>query len=787
MTTKVYIANNKLDLFEDENIELVSSVLDISDISKNTTDYTKSFTVPASKNNNKTFKHYYDADIDNSFDARIKIEGRIELDGTPFKVGKFRLQKVSVKKGKPSSYTINFFGNITDIAKTLNKDKLRGLDLSTYDHVYTSANVLIGLTSSLSSGAIVYNPLVKKDYFYNADSADNTQTETTANIALGGGDDTGIVWSDLRPSIKLIKIIEAIEADYSLEFSRDFFGTSEFQNLFMWCNPDGEKDLGAYSQRIDWDGGSSVWMNHTTDEGIYTTSYPTASTPVGYRFEVDITPDAGFENVEYTIKMFNNDEEWAKTIFLFVASYVIFPSEGDASFNNTVYFTVETTEPFEFTAELTQTEINGVFGPIAQTEVTTATTNTISGEVVIAENMPDLEIIEFLKGLFSMFKLVIVPEDDGTFYVDTLASFYSKGTLYDITKYIDFDSYDVDRGTLLNEISFKFEEPTTIGNIQFEKNAGNFYGDDEIQFKDDNDVLLDGDSLEVTVPFEQVQYERLIDVNSSEATNIQYGAIIDESLEPVSPKAHIFYNINQSLGYKLVGFQNDLGLKESIGANINIPSHTYPIELNNYATIFRDEFSTWDGVKIQNNLYSNHWSDYVLNIFNIKKREFKFKAILPLRILSKLDLNEILQIKTNYYRIDKFSHNLLTGETTFNLVNSFDNTINNFSSSDQNIVTDYVAKTETAIVTDLQNSTYVKVDTGDGVGWATVTDSGNILSFSFNENSVTTSPRSMTVRTTQTATGKTIDILLTQTSTTITFDSDLVTFDSDLITFDSGY
>ncbi len=213
-----------------------------------------------------------------------------------------------------------------------------------------------------------------------------------------------------------------------------------------------------------------------------------------------------------------------------------------------------------------------------------------------------------------MFKLVVIPNKDGTFYIDTLSSYYSKGVLHDITEYIDFESYDVDRGTLLNVINFKFEEPVTIGNIQFEKGAGHFYGDEEEEFTDDNDVLLDGEALEVSVPFEQIQYDRLKDQSDLVRTNFQYGAIVDESVEPVSPKGHIHYVINQPVGSKRIGFQDDTSTKVDIGGSINLPAHTYPMELQSYATIFRDEFSTWDQTKITKNLYSNHWNDYVLNI-----------------------------------------------------------------------------------------------------------------------------------------------------------------------------
>jgi hypothetical protein len=43
--------------------------------------------------------------------------------------------------------------------------------------------------------------------------------------------------------------------------------------------------------------------------------------------------------------------------------------------------------------------------------------------------------------------------------------------------------------------------------------------------------------------------------------------------------------------------------------------------------------------------------------------------------MTKLKLNDVLKIKEDYYRIDNYNLNLLTGETRLNLINSFDNTI----------------------------------------------------------------------------------------------------------------
>jgi len=46
----------QVELFDDESVQLTQSIQDIRDIEKVFTDYTKTFDVPASKNNNK-IKH----------------------------------------------------------------------------------------------------------------------------------------------------------------------------------------------------------------------------------------------------------------------------------------------------------------------------------------------------------------------------------------------------------------------------------------------------------------------------------------------------------------------------------------------------------------------------------------------------------------------------------------------------------------------------------------------------------------------------------------------------------
>ena len=99
----LYINGDLIDQYADESVEIVSSVLDVQDITKNTGDYSKSFTVPTSKRNNRVFKHWYNATIDGGFDARTRVNGTIDIDGVPFRSGKWLLRGVKMVKGVADS------------------------------------------------------------------------------------------------------------------------------------------------------------------------------------------------------------------------------------------------------------------------------------------------------------------------------------------------------------------------------------------------------------------------------------------------------------------------------------------------------------------------------------------------------------------------------------------------------------------------------------------------------------------------------------------------------------
>lgn len=726
MILRIYIENQLLDLFDDENIELNSSVANTEDISKVNTDYTRTFTVPASDNNNKLFKHYYNADIDNTFDARVKKNARIEFEGMPFRTGKMRLEKVAVKNGRPSAYTINFWGNLVNLKTLLKDDLLNILDLSAYDHNYNYSAVASGLTAGLFDRDIIYTLLSqRRQFMYSSDPSDDTNTDKLVNIAYNG-ENRGIIWSDLKPSIRLLCLIEAIEAKYGITFSRDFFGRHEFKEQYIWLN--NTEGANYTEQLIDWTSGSATdfGLNLTTNQWVVTAPYSGALELVKYRLE--ITPQPGYETIPYKIIVKKGTDVFT-TIDATGHFTTEFLTPPDPPF--VITFHVSAAATFEYEADLLMRAIF-TFGHTDR--AAHANANIITDKFDVALSLPKLKTIDFLKGLFNAFKLVAIPDNLGNVYVNNIDDYYSEGTIHDITKWVDSEKYDVERGKIFQTINFAFQEPTTLLNMQFKTNTGAAYGDELLQLADEDGVPLDGEELEITLPFEQVVYERLTDINANGYTNIQYGLILDDKLEPANPKALIFYNNRISVEGSPISLMDQAGETNEVRSVINTPGHSLGFDNPQFSLLWGVEFSTWNGSAITNTLYLNYWNSYISSIFNIKKRNFKFKAILPTWLLTKMALNDILFIKERYYRINDFTVNLTTRETTLNLMNTFETRFNEFAPSQSRVFLTSIPQTYGVYVTNGATMNIAKEDTGYGTGWATVTQDGYNINITVTDN-----------------------------------------------------
>lgn len=164
------------EMFGDENVTITSKIQDVRDVGAVFTDYSQSFSLPASKTNNKIFKHWYNYNIDDGFDTRIKVDALIEIDHLPFRRGKIALRNVKMKDNQPSSYSVVFFGNTVRLKDLMGDDELKDLPyLDNYNHNYTAGQVYDGLTEGLNENSVadsIIYPLIthtKRLYFDSTD------------------------------------------------------------------------------------------------------------------------------------------------------------------------------------------------------------------------------------------------------------------------------------------------------------------------------------------------------------------------------------------------------------------------------------------------------------------------------------------------------------------------------------------------------------------------------------------------------------------------------------------
>ena len=704
-----------VDLFEDETISVTSKIQDIRDISKVFTDFSQSFTLPASKKNNKIFKHFYNYFIsEGAFDARKKVDAILEVNYIPFREGKIFLNGVKMKENKPFAYNVTFFGDTVNLKDALGDDELSALDLSAFNHDYDSDEVETGLTTGLFSESIIY-PLIThtKRLYFNSD--DNHSGDTIiGDLSYHNGSHSeavALTFDDLKPAIKVTDIIDAIEAksSYGLTFATgsddNFFETDVFSNLYLWLSKtkgvlggqEGENEsvkiVGDWSRVVNtdnvWDVDLSNGENLSLDIQYF--PYPQASV----ESTITITPSAGYTNIEYSIEMLIDGDVVASVSNL-TGTGTLTHTEfaGDLIQDNSVVsFRVKSKQVLIFTPFL-RTDVT--FGSVVDDrgDYTCAAQSTVQS-IIVSDQMPKIKTIDFLTGLFKLFNLTAFVEQNrndsnyGKIKVQTLDDFYADNPIiFDITKYVESKETDIEATIPFSEIDFEYKEGKTLLMKQHKETFNDDFGDEE--FKPTG--VDRGKPYKVDVPFEHFKFERLIDENPSGigTTDIQWGYSAGDNFKPIEnpktgqPSANyepvltapmLFY------GIRITGLPDGEGINWNGTAHDELHNYWKPSNTNengtssvapDYTLNFDNEVDEWNFTDYggdTNSLFKKWYKTYIEDAFNAKKRIFKLTAHLPNSVLLNYRLNDRFQIGDKVFTINSIDSNLKTGKSKLELLN----------------------------------------------------------------------------------------------------------------------
>ena len=661
--TDLYINGQKADLFDNESIEMNLNAQNIKDISKVFGDFSNSFTIPASAANNKIFKHYYNVDIYGGFDANLRVDAFIEVNNNLYRAGLVELEGVQIKSGEPYAFKISFFSDVTSLKDSFGDDTLNVLDLSAQDHTYNDTNIVTGLNAYVAgTGDAVIYPLISPvaNWYYN----DVGNDHTPSNIHYHSGHpEHGVFYYDLKPAVKLQKIIDAIEVKYGIEFQSDFFATADFGKLFMWCHR-----RAGYMFKDQPNGKIGEAINFTTNvTGDYSLTTQTYTIIAEQETELRVNYTTTSAN-DYRIQVFVNGQLASSRAH----------SGGVTSIQNLGILNVgdvlqiRFAPPVEWDASaITLNTISAsveyfYLGSWNQGDtVGRATAQSITNEVVIADQLPEQKISDFIGSLVRAFNLVIVPVAKNKYDIEPLDNWYAEGSTREVSEYVDTEEVNINKPSLYRRINFKYNETGAVLGEQYRLQNDIGYGDLNADF------AFDGEDFNVEVGFDNMLFERLNNLNNG-ISQINVGKSITREIEPYIGQPVIFYNagaitINDGYTFAYIDMNNNEQEKSQfwLASNVNSRVAASVTKTLNFGT----EVDPYLLQGFSQGLYNTYWSDYITDLYDTSRRVFMYKAQMPLGVMLALKLNDKLTIGERNYIINQVKLNLTTGEAQLELLN----------------------------------------------------------------------------------------------------------------------
>ena len=719
---ELYIEGNRIDLFKDETVSITQTIQNVKDISKIFTSFTKTFSLPASKTNNKIFKHFYNYNIANGFDARIKKPAEITLNSIPFKTGRIKLEGVDLKDNVAYIYRITFFGNTVELPDVIGDDKLGALPFSGTDYqlTYSPDEIKEFLSKNKTSTGTGVNeniivPLITHSQRLYYDSVTHVNGDGNLFYHTGGGQNMhGVFWNELKYAVRLYAIIEQIEERYSaangyefpIQFSRDFFNVNnpEFYNLYMWLHRksgsvEPAAQVTSYTSPITgWSINNPVAVV-PSGQGFYIPSFYTTNPNGVTQWEVEFNTTNTTDPYRFVVSL--NGTVIYTTPFTVTGSFTF--NQNPALVGDGQYvISVQHSEVITFSSVIIRVQgftFTSGTGNVPYTDVLYQNNPVTVQEqftFVVSEQIPDVTIMSFLTGLFKAFNLVAYVNDAGTIIVRPLDaklgtadySYYTSADIdgndapvkYNISQFVDVTKSQVNAALPYKEIIYKYDGLGTYLAKQHEQLSGSGWG----TLKYIGGTSSDGTGgqnynastsvYKVSVPFEHMKYERLIDVANNSLTTVQWGYSVNESQQAYIGLPLIFYSefIPVDIGTNTrISFMESASTKFRLDSYY-VPSNSLYLDLaqGGENINFNLELNEWSGGSgFDETLFNNFHSEYIIAVFNESRRITKVDAYLPLRILYNFKLNDIFIIQDREYIINSITTNLQSGKSTMELLN----------------------------------------------------------------------------------------------------------------------
>ena len=639
------ITPRRIELFDDEKISVTSSIQNINDISKVFTDYSQSFTVPASNINNEIFRHWYENALDNGFDQRLRYDGYIEIDTQVFRTGKWQIEGASVKNNRVEDYKLTFYGNLKSLSDKFGELILKDLNtLNDYSITYSGTNVENLIESSTSENVMF--PLISSSRVW--------------EYGTGGTNDISqnshhIHYNELFPAVKIKTIFNAIEDKFNINFAGSFLNDPRFTEAFLWFKNKetftnfGERKKISFTS-ID-NSSSSLVINSDSivlspiNEGDSSTGIYWIGGSINLTLSLSCSWVLSYVSTTGT------------TITATGTGTSVVVGMADAG-TWSVY--LSTSQPVTFTGTIISEDTvydnqNNSSYNVSSSANISGTTNTILDLQSLA---PDVKIADFFSGILKMFNLTAYSYDENLYTLQQLENWYYDGNIKDYSQYCVTD-FDYDRIKAFKKVAFEYEKSESFMNRKYYDFNSKEYGFLDATF--DND----GSDYSIKLPFEHIMFQKFT------GNNVQVAYSLNNQYNQYIPKPIILYRLKNETSNVSFYFNN--GSTTNQITNYNVFGADVLRNNEYHTTNWGVEFSTYTLNTVNNTLYKNYYYNYLNNLYSKKSRMVKVTMRLPYSEMLSLRLNDRIIIRDKRYVINQYTTDLDTFETKFELIQDFRN------------------------------------------------------------------------------------------------------------------
>jgi hypothetical protein len=680
---RLVCGNQIVDLPTDFGILINKSIADIREPESRSSDWSKTFTLPGTKRNNKLFSHLFDLNLsirnttatnfNPDFNPNLKASASLYVDEVTQIEGFIRLLNINVTDRHEIQYECTLHGQLADLFAKIADAKLEDLDFSEYNHIMNDTNIFNSWDTSIvkngSSGYVNFSggAPIGDGYLY-AWLDDGTY----ADYKNLNTDDMTIC---LYAKTVVDKIFSGAGYTYS---SGSFFNTNLFKRVIVPC-PTRYPILGVddvTERTVDVKrtsdasvtAGNNIIFNfesadqsnqYNTTTGVYTNDF----SGIYDLFFINKATISGLTNGQTYIASYTLKINGADARYLITEGKVA--SGGSVTYDNRLVFdfvylndgdTVELVYEYVYstttnaiaTGAYTQKTDSRFFNQIYDMGWGYGKTLDFAGFFTIETKQR-----EFLKWIFTMFNLYIEPtEIEKTLTILPREEFY-QSTVRDWTTKRDLlqpleitPMGELDAGKYV----FTYSEGDDDDNKAYKQEFDRNYGDRNIIIN--NDFIKEEKKIEIgfqpTMIIKPInELDKFFAGNSTENQDGKAGKL---RMLQYSKQTCLSYNIflgaktpkstpasTTKTAYPFLG-HIDTPLTSSVDLNFGMPKY---IGLPGKTPV------------TNNNLYNAYWSKYIQEITDKDSKIVRGHFHLTPADMEKLSFRDLYFFDGNYFRLNK--------------------------------------------------------------------------------------------------------------------------------------